>query len=513
VVSEETFRPQLRLHALSWLFSLTSYVKQMMVPIVAFIFFGARDDGELWGALIFVPLLVGALWQQWVFRYGYGPRGLVVQDGLLFRSVRLIEYARIENIDVERGVLHRLLGVALVRIATSTGGKAEATLRVLNLAAVEDLRACVFARREHSAAVSGASESDEVLLHVAPGELVRYGLIDNRGLIVVAAAFGLISQNSELARLFWGRAGAWFHDSSWAAIAGMGIALQVGMFLATLIGIVLSLRLLSIAIALVTLFDFTLSRHGADFRIRHGLLTRVALTLRVRRVQAVHQTATLLHRAFGRVSLRVDLAGDSAGDEHKQQPQGRTRWLAPICTPSQARELLAQALPDADLSQEPDWQPLAPGARLRMFRRGVYVGVLIVGAGALALHFIPNVAFTPGATSLMCALLAILLFAWLRATLYVRHTRWALTPDAIYFHHGWLTRRLAIAPRNRVQSVVLAHSPFDRRSSMASVSLDTAGASASGQDIHIPMLHAKVAHELANALYRSRVTHLNLRSA
>jgi len=110
------FQPQLRLHPLSWIFSLTRYVQQFIVPIAAFILFGARDDGDLWGVIVVVPLLIGALWQQWIYRYGFGPRGLVIQDGLIFRNLRLIEYPRIENIDAQT-VQKRVVSILSERAA------------------------------------------------------------------------------------------------------------------------------------------------------------------------------------------------------------------------------------------------------------------------------------------------------------------------------------------------------------------------------------------------------------
>ena len=79
------FEPQQRLHPLSWLFALTAYVKQFIVPVAVFIFLGARDD-QMWGLIAVVPLIIGALWKQWIFRYGFGPRGLVIRDGLFFRA-------------------------------------------------------------------------------------------------------------------------------------------------------------------------------------------------------------------------------------------------------------------------------------------------------------------------------------------------------------------------------------------------------------------------------------------
>lgn len=505
MASEPDFQPGLRLHPLSWLFALATFIRQFIVPVIAFMIFGARNDVELWGALILVPLLLGALWQQWLYRYGFGPRGLVIREGLFFRNVRQIEYPRIENIDVKRGLLHRLFDVAEVSIATSTGGKAEATIRVLSLQATQELRDHVFNRGRSAESRAAAETPDETLLQVPPAELVRYGLIDNRGMIVVAALFGFLYQAGtfEISRQ---GAAAWFEQSQLSHLAALGIAMQAVIALAGLATFILVLRLLSVGFALVTLFDFTLARHGEDLRVRHGLLTRLALTLRIRRIQSVHQTESLLHRLFGRVSLRVDLAGDSSTSEDgKQQSQTRTRWLAPICTPAQAQALMATALPEVDFTTEPNWQPLAAGARRRLFRQSVYFATFIAAAAVIALHLLPEAPLKPDARWVAAFLAAAFMLGWWRAGLYVRHTRWALTADAVLFRHGWLTRRLIVTPRNRLQSVQLTSSPFDRRHRMANVSVDTAGGSAMSNQIHIRFLPREIAQALAVRLYHSHI--------
>jgi putative membrane protein len=507
VASDIGFRPQLRLHPLSWIFSLTRYLRQFIVPLGAFVLFGARDNGQLWGLLLIVPLVIGALWQQWIYRYGFGPRGLVIQEGLFFRNVRQIEYARIENIDVERGVLHRLLGVAQVSIATSTGGKAEASIRVLSLPAVQALRERIFsqAQSDSRAEARTADHAEEVLLHLAPGELIRYGLIDNRGLWIVAAVLGFLSQEG-----LWQVVGAtlarWFTDSTLQQLVVLGLAVQVAVALAAILVLIAALRVFSIVGALITLFDFTLTRHEHDFRVRHGLLTRVALNLRVRRIQSVHQTQTLLHRLFDRVSLRVDLAGDSSSQERKQESSHvRTRWLAPLCSPQQAGQLIAAALPDAHLDTEPAWQPLAPHARGRLFRRTVYVWTVLGLLALLILGILPQAPVQPDWRILLFYIPVLAAVAWVRAHLYVKNTRWALTPDALLFRHGWPTRRLSVLPRNRLQSVQLSSSPFDQHYDMANVSIDTAGAGSLNDRVHIRLLAAHTAAELARTLYRSRV--------
>jgi putative membrane protein len=483
------FTPALRLHPLSWLFVLVASVRQFIVPVIAVVFFGARDDGSMWGVLIVIPLVIAAVWRQVLFRYGFGPRGLVIRDGLLFRNVRQIEYARIENIDTQRGILHRLLQVAEVRVESSTGGKPEAVIRVLALPAVAELRARVFDRGQPTRVATHAAES-QLLLRLSPMELMRFGFIDNRGMLIVAAAFGVFSQTGAMNRLVeWVGAGILKGDLAQSNLA----LLAVGA--GALVALLLIVRLLSLVWALVTLHDFTLTRSAQDLRARYGLLTRVALTVRLPRVQAVHQTETLMHRFFDRVSLSADFAGDGIGGQTDEQgtPQLRMRWLAPICTPSHSTQLMRVALPMLTGDSEVSWQPLAPGARARLFRKTVLVWSLIL---------LPPAAYLwQWAAPLVWAV--ILPVSGLHAIQYVRHTRWALTSEALWFRRGWLTRRLSVIPRDRIQAIQEVASPFDRRKAMAALIVDTAGASSPASVVRIPYLHAAIASEAARQLYVS----------
>lgn len=490
------FTPQLRLHRLSWLFALTTSIRQMIIPLAAVLVFGARDDASVVAPLIFpliiAALLARALWRQWIFRYGFGPRGLVIHDGLIFRNVRQIEYPRIENIDTERGLLHRLFGVAEVSVQTSTGGKAEALISVLDLDAVQEMRECVFA--DAAQAASDVQDEDaRPLLQLSIGELVRYGLIDNRGMIIVAAAGGLLYElglfNIDRETIM-----TWLEASSIAGITALGPAIQIALALGAIFGALVAVRLLSVLLAIATLFDFTLTRRDRDLRAHYGLLTRVALTLRTPRIQAVHQTQSLLHRWFDRVSLNVDLTGDHGGGEQDNGgARAKTRWLAPVCRTADAPALIATALPAIDFTAEPEWQALAPGARGRIFRRALILWTLITIAPAL--WYLREFA--------AIVLLVSAPLAWLHAHFYVKHTAWALRPDVLLYRRGWLTRRLAVAPRDRVQSVSMETSPFDRRWRMASVYVDTAGGGSSGE-IHIRYLDAHVARTLVRDLYRVR---------
>ena len=496
-MASDDFQPTLRLHALSWLFGLSGAIKQMVLPLIALVFFNVRDNTPGPFGPWIVPAIVAfvairAVWVQLTFRYGFSPTGLVIREGMIFLNTRHIEYARIENIDTERGLLHRLLGVAEVRVQTSTGGKPEALISVLDLGDVQKMRERVFTDSK-PAEDTVAAPTEDTLLHLDIGELVRYGLIDNRGMILVAAAFGVLHEagvfviNQQLIDRM-------LHSSSAAGLAALGLMVQIALGLLTILGAILAVRILSVILAIVTFYDFSLTRVAGDLRARYGLFTRVALTLRTRRIQAVHQNASLLHRWFNRVSLDVDLAGDSgAGEGNGNDSRTKTRWLAPVCPADAAPELIAAALPSLDLSGEPDWQPLAPGARGRIFRKTSLWSVLILT--------VPAIWYLQ--TGAIVVLLGCIPLAWLHAHLYVKNTRWALASDAVLFRYGWLNRRLSIVPRNRVQTLSVEASPFDRRSRMASLYVDTAGSSPMAAGIRIRYLAADVAERLAAALYQT----------
>jgi putative membrane protein len=491
-VVDNDFQPEERLHPMSWLFGLVTFIRQFLFPIVAAVIFGSKDGMPWWLSMAFVPMLVAALWKQHFYRYGLGPSGLVIREGVLFHNIRQIDYTRIENLDTERGPLHRLLGVTEIRVETSTGGKPEALIQVLSLQAAEALREHIFASRVGRSDRAVEVEQEDLLLHLPLREVVKFGLIDNRGMVVVAGIFGLLYE-SGIVQFAGEMIKARLSEQIVIDLLARGLILQAALGIGLLLLALLLVRAFSVALALVTLYDFKLARVGMDLRARYGLLTRVALTLRLPRIQAVHQTENLLHRLFARVSLRVDLAGDGASAEQSDEARSKVRWLAPIVTPDAAARLIAIALPHNDFESQPKWESLASGARRRVFRKSA--------AWCVALALIVGFTLNPNAAVLI--VLASIPLTWWYAVMYVRYTRWALQPDMLLFQSGWLTRKLVIVPRDRIQSVRTVRSPFDRRHAMASIVVDTAGAGPRSDEVRISYLDESVVASLARALYVS----------
>lgn len=487
--------PEKRLHPLSWVFQLVGSLGAL-IPIGVAVALGAERGGLF---RVVVPLLLlgplGALWHQWVYRYDFADDGLVIRDGLIFRNLRQIDYRRIENIDTQRNPLHRLLGVADVKVETSSGGGAEATIRVLSLDDARTLSDTVFARRDALKAGSpaddqGAGEPVEgtTLLTLPPGELVMLGLIDNRNLLWVGAVLGAFMQvvNVEtLQRLL----GPILREADVAWLDQLGLAVAVLLALATLVAVLAVGKILSVVAALVKYYGYRLDERGSDLRVRHGLFTRVSVTLRVPRIQVVHQLATPLHRLFRRVALQVDQAGGGGDPEAGQS--GGARPLAPICTPAQAEALIARALPGMT-GHPPEWRTLSSRTRHRLARLWLWCWTALT---------LPPGLWWLGVHGLWLPLAGVPL-ALIHGHLYAKYTRWALTPDLLLFHRGWLWRRLAVVPRNRIQAIRLTRSPFDRRYRMSELEVDTAGGGLGKRRVRLPYLDHRVAARLGSALYR-----------
>ncbi|MDH3734847.1 MAG: PH domain-containing protein [Gemmatimonadota bacterium] len=516
-----------RLHPASIAFWLGRQVRRMVVPMLV----GGVSAGSIglgWQTMvgiILTPAIAYSVIRYMTFRYRLEDTELVVRSGLIFRQVRTIPYRRIQNLDATQGVLQRALDVVEVQIQTGSGTEPEATMSVIPSAAVPALRRRVFEGRgeldpgevsSRPPTLTGADNVAElatldptggsgpgtggamdaphaegaVLLHLPPKELLIYGLIQNRGMIVIAAGMGLAWELGLVENFASGAIGnsAWFQGLFSEAIGAAGVTAAItaiSLLTAAVVGLLIFARMLSMAWAFVRLHDFTISKSGEDLRTTFGLLTRVSATIPLRRIQklTIHQSP--LHRLAGRAAVRVETAG---GSRYEQTEEAHRQWLAPIIRHERLPAFVHEVLPELDY-EAVHWERVADGARGRVFKE----------AAAVATLFSAPLFFVLGFGGLITYSLA-LGWAWLYATTYVAHLGWTVTNGAVLFKSGWLWRRISVARFAKIQTVSVRQTPFDRRRRMARLRVDTAGAGSGSHGVHIPYLPDGRAWELNEAL-------------
>jgi len=481
-----------RLHPLSILFRLAAQVRWFAVPgIVVLVTAGAVGWGwQVWLMPLVIPFAVLSLFEYLSFRYRYDTNEMVIRTGFLFRNERHVPYARIQNLHAVQNVFHRLWNVVEVRVETGGADEPEATLSVLPVSAYEEMRRRVFGERSEPAEDTAAP--DKTLLHLPPAEVMLAGFIQNRGFVVLAAAFGLLwevgAMDALTDRMFGEEvSGRGLIRAVVAALFGRGgFPLRgIALTFAALIFLVLFSRVLSMGWALVRLHGFRLTLAGEDLRAEYGLLTRVATTIARRRIQTLTIVQGILHRLLKRAAVRVGLAG-GGGEEGESKSQ--REWLAPILPQDELPRLLSEVLGEGDFAGLA-WRGVHP----RAFRREVKGWILVA-----VLVSLPFVVPLEGWVLLLLA--GLLAWAFFAARQTIAHLGWAVSDGAVVFRSGWLWRQVTAVRFTQIQAVAVRESPFDRRAGMASVRVDTAGAAELSHRVDIPYLPRETARELCDLL-------------
>ncbi|WP_303636895.1 PH domain-containing protein [Stenotrophomonas tuberculopleuritidis] len=460
-----------RLHRWSWLFVLLMQLRHYFLPLVALLVFGQRGDRDpLWAQLIplgaIVALVLVSVLQYLSYRYRIGSDAITVRSGLLARNRREIPFARIHNVEVRQNPLHRLFGVAELRLESAGGVRPEAEMRVLRLDQALALEQLVRQRGQPPVAVADdiaaaatTRDDDPVLLRLSSWDVVRMGLLSNRGWALAIAAFGVLFQTVPRPVMDDALQRGGREAFGYASHLHPGVAGALMLLLATLLLGWLSLRVLSVVLTLLRYHGFTLSERERRLTVSTGLLSRTRSSVARRRIQAWTLRESTLQRWFGLRQLRIDsAAGGPSRDDDRA-----LRELAPLAAAGTCDGLVRHLLPQLQWPP-PHWQPVPQ----RGWWRLCLPSMLMVPLLAAGMYW----RWGPW---------ALLVLAWLPVALLVANRQmarigWHLDAQFVAVRGGWWKRWWRWAELDKVQGLRLQRSPLDKLLGTASLQLDTAGA-------------------------------------
>ncbi len=494
-----------RLHPSSLLFEFLSGIRQQLIPALIAVFTATQwgKFGLFLAAIFFVITMAFAAFRYLTVRYQVRGNDLIIDEGLIFRRHRTIPIHRIQNIDLLQTILHRLFRVAEVRIETASGTGVEAKLRVLSLAKVETLRARIFAKMgEPGLPLSTnptaeatperhlsdeALEPTERLLIIPTGLLIKAGLLSNRGMVIVAVAVGASFQFLPWGQDWWDYPRRLLRFIPWQQLESKWLLATMGIIL-----LLIFLRLFSVVWYLLRFHGFSLERRGEEFRIQCGLFSRMSATVPRQRIQLISIHRTLLGKLVGIASIRVETAGGKGTDSENDTASISRRWFIPVLRESDVPRLMCEIRPGIQWNEvQLPWMAPSPRAAVRMRRVAIVIGLAITG---LALWYLAWWGLAAGA--------GICVAAWCYAGKKAATMRYARGEFGIAFRSGLITKKCSITFLERVQTVWLDNSPFDRRWRMATLCIDTAGAGPAEHKIHVPLLDANFARQELQAIAR-----------
>ena len=300
---------------------------------------GSATGNPMW-ALFGLALIVGYGLARWfTTSYRIGPDEVQLRTGVLQRKVLSVPRNRIRSVSTDARLLHRLLGLTVLRVSTGQEAKGDTAfaLDAVQAEQVPRLRAILLAD-SLAPAEEDANEPGRELARWQPSWL-RYSPLSFTGLAMILAALGLAYQAG---------VGAALQDSRLAR-SGLDAAERFGVF-ASLAVVVVAVLVVSVVLSvlrsMVTYGNLVLLRRdfaGNDgvLHLEHGLLRVREHTFDMRRLRGGTLRSPLLVRLFGGARLDAVMTGvDGAGE---------ASLLLPPCPRATAEAVLSEliARPDA----------------------------------------------------------------------------------------------------------------------------------------------------------------------
>lgn len=423
------------------------------------------------------------------YRYELRPETLVVTEGVFARREREVPVERVQNVDVHRELLHRLLGLAIVRIETAGGTGSEAELDFVSAGEAERLQEGIRRRRadlaegreasrpeqttdtavdaptkdaaataETPAAPEDHDDGETTLFSLTPRDLLVYSLTEIRPAAFALSLFGLPLADQLIADLLVTLAAPLGGPARLSLAMTVDEALAVGLVALPLV--LVGGWALGAVLGVLGYWGFRLGRRGSDLVYERGLTTKYSGSIPLSKLQTLTVTSWLFQRPLGYAGLRMETAGLGA---QRAQQEG-----SPSAVPLAASDRVwsfAAAIEGCE--ESPTFErPPERARRVYAVRYLLALGVLV--AVGLAYDAALGTFTRWWAPALLLPLVP------LAAHLKWTNRGYAVGESHLFVRRGFWRRQTSVVPYRRLQTVVRSRTVFQRRLGLADVVADTA---------------------------------------
>ena len=362
-------------------------VLRQLPLLIGTLVLGSATGNPWWGVLVLVASVTFGILRWFLTTYRIAPEEIQLRSGVLRRTVLSLPRNRIRSVSTDARLLHRLLGLTVLRVSTSqeARGDGDFTLDGVAVEQVPRLRAVLLA--DSLAVTQQAGTPGRILARWHPRWL-RYSPLSFTGLAMIAAAVGIAYQAGAPRAL---------RDSTLTQ-SGLDVAQRVGApaVAAAAIAVLAASVVLSVVRSLVTYGNLLLRRDGDLLHLEHGLLRVRENTFDMRRLRGGTLREALLVRAFGGARLDAVMTGVNGA--------GESSLLLPPCPAATAQAVLADLIANPDAVSGP-LRGHGPAATRRRWIRALAIpAVLGIVAAVLGVPVWAWVAWA--AVTVCCGLLA-----------------------------------------------------------------------------------------------------------
>lgn len=429
--------------------------------------------GFLAGALLLVGLTV--YWEYLVWKnydFFFGEENLNIEHGVIRKKHREIPLSRIQNVDIQRNILQRMLGVAQVNLETAGGNTTEASLKYVDLETGRDIQKKFRRLKNNKEPETGAEEEDEreLVFELDPRELMLLGVtsVNTRVIFGIFALLGI---------------GGGFVGS---ALEGSGLGMFAGLTLLAVLGVLVTWTG-SFATNLFKYFDFRLYRVEDSLEYERGLLNRSEGSIPLEKIQKLTIEENPLKRFFGYSTLKIETAGYSA---EQSMQQG-----AEAAIPLARRDRTVKFAKMIEDFHELDLTPIPERARRRYFGRYMIIVGLIL-AGTLSYSILESFSYWYWPVILTP-------LAGIGAHLKWKNKGYSAREDYFISMNGFWNRQTMVTPYYRIQNLIETQTILQRRWRLSSLTLDIAGTNPFQHDAKVSDLDSEVVKQLRQEVFQN----------
>lgn len=282
--------------------------------LLVFLFKDGSSKNDYWLLFIIAAALIGMVYSIInYFRYYFylDKDELVIESGVIKRSKLNVPFDRIQTINFEQNIIHRVFNVVRLKIDTAGSAKAEFQFQALNSEKANLLRDILLAKRKAvSTQVTEVSENNTedkesdytTIMKLSLVDLIKAGAVENH----------LKSGGIILAFMFW----IWQNlDDAEVNIdseVGETVTSQIGtglylIIILTTLFVVLSF-LVSLVKMIITNYDLKFLRSKNGFKINAGLFTQKDTSALDHKIQVISWGDNPLKKLIGIKDLHLKQA-------------------------------------------------------------------------------------------------------------------------------------------------------------------------------------------------------------
>lgn len=450
-----------RLHPISAIITSAKALKSMIFPLIIIIatngfHFSLNFHSDnfwrtfflfgVWGVGAILALVSGIVkWRTFVYWFEDGE--LRIKYGLFVKKKRYIPFERIQSLNYNEGIFHRIFGLVKVQVETagSKDRKPEVELTAIRKSAADVIE--LEMRRAKNQVNEQMNDEQSLIEEVSVPTIYHMSIRDLLILAITSGGIGVVL--SGVAAIISQLSDIIPYEEIFSELADFA---KIGAFLVALT-VIVSLILawfVSFVITLINYYEYTVRIEDEKLIITKGLIEKKRITLPLNRIQAIRIVENPVRQLFGYATVVVESAGGNGGEGNDKKIT-----LFPLIQKQDCLGTLEQLFPQLNWRPEFIYSP----ERARPFFYRIDFVWLIPIIGACSYFLYPY-----GLLSLLLMPLTILIGIWQH-----KSAGYMIDGKQLTMQYRVFSRTTFFMEKKRIQSIETTQTYFQKRKGVTSV--------------------------------------------